>query len=136
MPRNKLPDRLFHIKVISIWFGIVSAILVIAGLIFSFFGFGFFPPGILPREVLLSWESAIYGSVMIGWGTTLFLIGRLAFRRNDVELMKIMLIGISIWLVAEAIFSAYLGVYFNVGVDFAVLALFSFPLIKAIRALK
>jgi hypothetical protein len=47
--------------------------------------------------------------------------------------MKILLFGLIVWLVVEAIFSFYLGVFFNVGVDLAVLALFSFPLMKAIR---
>ena len=120
----------------TIWFLTISCILIFAGLIFSFFGFGFFPSSILPKKALLSWESAIYGSVLIGWGTTLFLIGRLAFRRNDIELMKIMLLGIAIWLILEAIFSAYLGVLFNVGVDLAVLTLFGVPLIKKIRESK
>ncbi|HEX3048388.1 MAG TPA: hypothetical protein VHY08_26810 [Bacillota bacterium] len=127
---------LMRIKTLTAWFGVVSCILVLVGLIFSFFGFGFFPSSILPKNVLLSWESAIYGSIMIGWGTTLFLLGRLAFRRNDIELMKILNIGIAVWLIIEALFSAYLGVFFNVGVDFAVLFLFSFPLIKSIRKLK
>lgn len=136
MQESKSPDRLHHIKGLSIWFGIVSAILVGAGVIFSLFGFEFFPSAILPRGVLLAWVSSIYGSLMIGWGVTLFLVGRLAFRRNDLELMKIMLIGIAIWLIIEAAISACLGVFFNVGVDFAVLLLFGVPLIKAIRALK
>jgi hypothetical protein len=70
---------------------------------------------------------------MMGWGTTLFLIGRIAFRRNDTELMKAMLYGIILWLIVEALFSAYLGVWFNVGVDIAVLGLFSLPLIRTIR---
>jgi hypothetical protein len=70
---------------------------------------------------------------MIGWGATLLLAGRLAFRRNDTELMKILLVGLAAWLIVEALFSLYLGVFFNVGVDIGVLALFSFPLIKAIR---
>lgn len=120
-------------KTLIVWFGVVSCILVFAGLVFSFFGFGFFPPRILPKNVLLSWESAIYGSVLIGWGTTLFFLGRLAFRRNDVALMKIMLLGLAVWLTIEGLFSAFLGVFFNVGVDIAVLALFSIPLIKSVR---
>jgi hypothetical protein len=49
--------------------------------------------------------------------------------------MKILLYGIILWLIIEAIFSFYLGVYFNVGVDFAVATLFAFPIIKAIRQL-
>ena len=124
------------LKTLMVWFGIVSCILVFAGSIFSFFGFGFFPSSILPKEVLLSWEGSIYGAVLIGWGTTLFFLGKLAFRRNDIELMKIILLGITVWLIIEALFSAYLGVFFNVGVDFVVLVLFGFPLIKSIRKLK
>jgi len=66
----------------------------------------------------------------------LFFLGRLAFRRKDPELMKIMLLGIAVWLIIEALFSAYLGVLFNVGVDFAVLLLFSIPTLKIIHYLK
>src|SRR5215469_2025816 len=113
-----------------VWFSVVSAILVVVGVVFAFFGLDILP---VSKNVLLQWESAIYGAIMIGWGTTLFLAGRLAFRRNDAELMKILLFGLIVWLVVEAIFSFYLGVFFNVGVDLAVLALFSFPLMKAIR---
>ena len=113
-----------------VWFSVVSALLVLAGVVFAFFGLDILP---VSNKVLLQWESAIYGAIMIGWGTTLFLAGRLAFRRNDPELMKILLFGLIVWLVVEAIFSFYLGVFFNVGVDLAVLALFSFPLMKAIR---
>ena len=119
-----------NIKLLMTWFSVVSAILVLAGATFAFFGLGILP---VSKDVLLQWESAIYGTIMIGWGTTLFLAGRLAFRRNDAELMKILLLGLIAWLIVEAMFSLYLGVFFNVGVDLAVLALFGLPLIKAIR---
>jgi hypothetical protein len=119
-----------NIEPLMVWFSVVSAILVLVGVVFAFFGLDILP---VSKSVLLQWESAIYGAIMIGWGTTLFLAGRLAFRRNDAELMKILLFGLIVWLVVEAIFSFYLGVFFNVGVDLAVLALFSFPLMKAIR---
>jgi len=125
-----------NLKSLKVWFCVVSCILVAVGLIFSFFGFGIFPPSILHENVLLSWESAIYGAVLAGWGTTLFFLGRLAFHRNDIELMKIMLLGIAVWLIIEAVFSAYLGVYFNAGVDFAVLTLLGIPLIIAIKKSK
>jgi ABC-type multidrug transport system permease subunit len=42
--------------------------------------------------------------------------------------------GIISWLVVEGLFSAYLGVWFNVGVDIAILALFIFPLERAISS--
>ena len=87
------------------------------------------------REVLLDWESDLYGAIMIGWGTTLFLVGRIAFRRSDKELLKALFYGIVLWLIVEAAFSFYLGVYFNVGVDVGVGILFAFPIIKAIRRL-
>lgn len=91
--------------------------------------------GILPvdKDVLIDWESALYGAIMIGWGLTLFLIGRLAFSRHDKELMRILLYGIILWLLIEAIFSFYLHVYFNVGVDVVVTILFAYPIIKAIK---
>ena len=73
---------------------------------------------------------------MIGWGTTLFLLGRIAFRRHDAVLMKGMLCGLFVWLVVEAFFSLYLGVFFNVGVDVAVLVLFSIPLIIGVRRIR
>jgi hypothetical protein len=117
-------------KLLMTWFSVVSVLLVLVGAFFAFFGLGVLP---VNKDVLLQWESAIYGAIMIGWGATLLLAGRLAFRRNDTELMKILLVGLAGWLIVEALFSLYLGVFFNVGVDIAVLALFSFPLIKAIR---
>lgn len=71
---------------------------------------------------------------MMGWGTTLLLVGRLAIQRRDLELAKALLLGIAVWLLVEAAFSAQFGVWFNVGVDAAVLALFSLPLVASIRA--
>lgn len=124
------------IKMLSVWFSIVSCITVIVGLIFSSMGFSIFPESILPGNVLLVWESAIYGAVLIGWGTTLFFLGQLAFRRKDIMLMKIMLLGITVWLIIEAIFSVLLGVYFNAGVDFVVLALLGVPLVISIKKIK
>ncbi len=112
------------------WFSIVSIILILFGILYCFVGLKILP---LDKSVLLDWESDLYGAIMIGWGSTLFLLGRLAFRRKDKELMKIMLYGIIIWLVMEALFSFYLGVYFNVGVDIAVATLFAYPIIKGVK---
>jgi hypothetical protein len=113
-----------------VWFGIVSLILVFVGAVFAIFGLAILP---VQGSVLLRWESAIYGSIMMGWGTTLFLAGRMAFRRHDVALMRILSIGLTVWLLIEAAFSSYLRVWFNVGVDIAVLALFLIPLRGALR---
>ena len=116
-----------------LWFSAISVILVLWGVVFAFFGLGVLP---VERRVLLSWESAIYGAIMMGWGTTLFLVGRVAFGRHDAELMKALLLGITVWLVVEAAFSVRYGVWFNVGVDAGVLALFGVPLLWSIRAMR
>jgi hypothetical protein len=122
-----------NLKQLLIWFSTVSTILVMVGVVFAFIGLRILP---VDRETLLPWESAIYGSIMMGWGATLLLVGRIAFRRNDAELMKILIFGLSVWLAVEAAFSIYFRVWFNVGVDIAVLALFCVPLIKAIAHVK
>ena len=114
-----------------LWFSVVSVILMLWGVVFAFFGLGILP---VDRAVLLSWESAIYGAIMIGWGTTLLLVGRIALRRNDVALTKSILLGIAVWLLVEAAFSVRFRVWFNVAVDFGVLVLFAGPLMASMRA--
>jgi len=107
-------------------------ILIGWGIVFAFWGFGFFVDiGILPANNLLAWESGLYGAIMMGWGLTLFLLGRIAFQRDDKELLRIMLLGIALWLIVEAFFSFTLGVWFNVGVDIAVFALFTLVLLPS-----
>jgi len=63
-----------------IWFNVVSVIGGLWGVVFTIFGLGVLP---LTRKVLLSWESTLYGSILIGWGTTLFLVGRIALERSE-----------------------------------------------------
>ncbi len=48
---------------LSTWFLIVSAILVLFGLTCVFFGLQILP---IDRAVLLPWESALYGAIMMG----------------------------------------------------------------------
>ena len=111
----------------AIWFATISSILILWGIAFAFFGLNILP--VHSPAVLVPWESALYGAIMTGWGATLLLVGRLAFRRNDHELRRALLVGIMLWLIVEACFSAYLHVWFNVGVDAAVLMLFCVPLV-------
>lgn len=115
----------------GLWFRAIAIILVLFGLIYATFGLRIFSYAVplIPRDVLLPWESALYGAIMLGWGTTLLLIGRVAFDRGDVALKRALFAGLLTWLIAEAIASAWLGVWFNVGVDIVVLALFSVPLL-------
>jgi hypothetical protein len=103
------------------WFDAVCTILVLAGVVFASFGLDILP---VERSVLLKWGSGIYRSLMMGWGTTLLLTGQVAFRKGDRELVRALAVGLSVWLLAEAVCSMYWRVWFNVGVDMIVLALF------------
>jgi hypothetical protein len=114
------------------WFGFACIIMVLVGLFFAFFGLGVLP---VDRQVLSPWQDAVYGATFMGWGATLFFVGRLAFQRRDPDLMKALLYGLFVWFPVEALFSMYFRVWFNVGVDVAVLAVLSLPLIIAIRLL-
>ena len=116
---------------LNLWFKLISTILVCFGLLYVFFGLKIFSNNIkiIPHDVLLNWESALYGAIMTGWGVTLLLVGKVAFKRNDKELKRALLAGLVIWLALEAAASAWFGVWFNVGVDAAVALLFSIPLL-------
>ncbi len=117
---------------LALWFKVVAIILIGFGLLYYFFGLKIFSNDIkvIPHSVLLNWESALYGAIMTGWGTTLLLLGRLAFKRDDKELKRVLFIGLGVWLALEAAASIWLGVWFNAGVDVVVAALFAVPLLK------
>ena len=117
----------------SIWFRAVSIILVLFGLVYVVFGLRIFSYALplIPRDVLLPWESALYGAIMLGWGVTLLLVGRIAFGRRDRDLKRALVLGLAAWLAVEALASAWFGVWFNVGVDVVVFALFAVPLLRS-----
>lgn len=118
---------------LALWFKVVAIILIGFGLLYYFFGLKIFSNDIkvIPHNVLLNWESALYGAIMTGWGTTLLLLGRLAFKRDDKELKRLLFIGLGVWLAFEAAASIWLGVWFNAGVDAVVAALFAIPLLMS-----
>lgn len=119
-------------RVFTAWFRAASIVLILFGLAYVFFGLRIFSDIVMliPHDVLLPWESSLYGAIMVGWGLTLLLIGRIAFRRQDPELKRALLAGLAAWLTIEAAASAWFGVWFNVGVDITVLGLFSVPLLR------
>lgn len=117
---------------LSLWLKVVTIILMAFGAFYYLYGFTFFTDAVklVPRSVLVDWEAALYGAVLFGWGITLFLLGRLAFNRDDKELKRILFIGLVAWLALEAIATIRLGVWFDAGVDVAVAALFAVPLLR------
>ena len=108
----------------------MAIILILWGIYFAFWGFGIFVDmGILPAENLVAWESGLYGAIMMGWGLTLFFVGRIAFERDDQQLLRVLHWGVMLWLLVEAYFSWTLQVFFNVAVDVVLMILFSFVIL-------
>ncbi len=87
-------------------------------------------------EVYTPWSNGLYGAVFIGFSVLLFFVGRHAFKIKDKFLMKVLLYGIASWLVVEALFSFYYGVYFNIGVDILLMIVLGFPLVMGLRSKK
>lgn len=111
-------------QTLALWFKVVSIILVLFGLVYVIFGLKILPV----HHNLLQWESVLYGAIMTGWGITLLLAGRIAFRQDNEELKRAILVGLAVWLAIEAAASLWFGVWFNAGVDVAVFILFLIPL--------
>ncbi len=82
------------------------------------------------------WSNGLYGAAFIGFSVLLFFVGRHAFQINDKGLMKALLYGIFSWLIVEAAFSFYYKVYFNIGVDIALMVVLGYPLIKGMQSSK
>lgn len=116
-----------------LWFSLAGTIGVLFGILYAFFGLAILPA---PRDVLAPWGNGVYGATLIGLSMAIFFVGRLAFQRSDPDLMKALLFSIFAWLIVEALFSLYYGVFFNAGVDIALMVFLGFPLIRGIRSLK
>lgn len=118
------------------WMSAVGIIAVLFGVFYGLLGLKGLPvyQMLVPANVYTDWANGLYGSMFIGFGVLVFFAGRHAFRKNDKELMKALLYGISSWLIIEAIFSFSYGVYFNVFVDAVLIAVLNYPLIKGVRS--
>ncbi len=117
------------------WMTTVGIIGILFGIFYAFFGLAGFPAykALIPQEALFPWSNGLYGSTFIGFSVLLLFVGRHAFKKNDRELMKILLYGIYAWLIVEASFSFYYSVYFNVGVDILLAVVLGYSLIKGIQ---
>ncbi len=120
------------------WISLAGVIGVLFGIFYAFFGLESLPvyQKFVPDAVYVPWSNGLYGSTFIGFSVLLFFVGRHAFQNNDKTLMKALLYGIMSWLIIEAFFSFYYGIYINVVVDIALTLFLGFPLVLGIRAKK
>src|SRR5688572_26872304 len=123
-------------KISITWISSVGIIGVLFGAFYAVFGLHGLPvyQNFVPESVYTPWSNGLYGATFIGFSVLLFFVGRHAFRTNDKTLMKALLYGIASWLIVEAFFSIYYGIYFNVLVDIALMAVLGFPLVVGIRS--
>ncbi len=120
------------------WISLAGIIGILFGVFYAFFGLSGLPPyqKLIPDAVYTPWSNGLYGSVFIGFSVLLFFVGRHAFQTTNVALMKALLYGIASWLVVEALFSLYYGVYFNILVDIVLMIFLGLPLVMGIRSEK
>lgn len=125
-------------KNLVIWICLVGIIGVFFGIFYALFGLNGLPvyQKLVPTEVYTPWSNGLYGAVFIGFSVLLFFVGRHAFTIKDKFLMKALLYGIASWLIVEAFFSFYYGVYFNIGVDILLMVVLGFPLVMGSRVKK
>lgn len=118
-----------------LFFSVVGVIAILFGIFYGLFGLEGLPPyqKFVPSDVYSEWANGLYGAMFIGFGLLVFFVGRYAFQKNDKYLMKSLLYGINGWLIVEALYSLYYGVYFNIGVDIVLMMFLSYPLIKGIK---
>ena len=124
-----------HSRQLTLWISLAGIIGVFFGIFYAFFGLESLPvyQEFVPDTVYVAWSNGLYGSTFIGFSVLLFFVGRYAFQQNDKALMKALLYGIMSWLIVEAFFSFYYGIYINVAVDIALALFLGFPLVLGIR---
>ena len=122
----------------TLWISLAGIIGILFGIFYAFLGLNGLPvyDKLVPAAVYTPWSNGLYGSVFIGFSVLLFFVGRYAFQTNDKALLKFLLYGIASWLIVEALFSFYYGVYFNIGVDVALLIFLGLPLLLGMRSPK
>jgi hypothetical protein len=119
-----------------IWVSFVGITGVLFGIFYALFGLESLPvyKWFVPDAVYTKWSNGLYGSTFIGFSVLLFCVGRHAFQTNNKVLMRALLYGIMSWLIVEALFSFYYGIYINVLVDIALTLFLGLPLVIGIRS--
>lgn len=118
------------------WVSAVGIVGVIFGVFYAFFGLNGLPvyQKFVPVSVYTPWSNGLYGAIFIGFCVLFFFAGRHALHKKDAALMKAMLYAIAAWLVVEASFSVYYGVYVNAGVDVLLTFVLGLPFVLSLRS--
>lgn len=130
---------LFIISLV-IWFGLMLVLLPhlsIQGFSLMIYGSGQQILG-FPEAAIqyISLAHAVFGSVMIGWGFTLFFFVNSSFRNSEPNAWKYLCISILAWFIPDTAFSVFYGFYPNAILNIALLTLFAIPLANTYNIFK
>jgi hypothetical protein len=91
----------------------------------------FWPDGNLPEASasFQSWMYGVLGSVIAGWGISMFLVVRYPFNARAKWSWNCMALGITLWFVVDTALSATHHVWFNVGFNTILWLLIVIPLV-------
>lgn len=126
---------LFTVSILIIVFGLGMAFLNRTPIFYtlfdrqinlSFWNTGIFLPGVNEFQ---GWVYGVLGSTMAGWGIFFAFIAHIPFRRKERWAWNCMLIGLSVWYIADTVISLYYRVYFNAVFNTLILILVILPLI-------
>lgn len=123
------------LKTSLLWVSIAGFLGVLFGMLYGVLGLRGLPVYrlLVPLDVYAPWANGLYGATFIGFSILLFFVGRRAIQLGDPSLLKALLYGINGWLLVEATFSLYYGVYFNIAVDIVLSVALSYPFVDRLR---
>lgn len=118
---------------LRIWLLTVSGLIALGGLGFVMLDPYLYPvdPVVVPRLV-----QGVLGATMVGWGVTLFLIARYAFKERRPELLRILLYGLLVWAPIDIAVSIFYEAWFNVALNLVIISAAGTPLILTERRLR
>jgi hypothetical protein len=126
---------------IVIAFGLVIALLSWTPLfdVFDSLVNSVFWPGSAPDAAtgqFRLWVYGMLGATMAGWGIVLAYIVKNPFARREKWSWNAIAIALAVWFVVDTFMSAYVGAYFNVGVNVLLIVLAGVPLVMTLKRFK
>lgn len=88
------------------------------------------------EENFRAWAYGAWGATMAGWGIVLLGLVRGPFARKEMWAWRSFTTGLLIWFVIDTGFSVNFGVWYNVSINVAVLALALLPLVMTYKAFR
>jgi len=116
------------------WIAVVSVAIILLGIVMAFFIKPIDMPidqTVLPKLIL-----GVLGATMMGWGLVILLVARYAFTYKVPYLLRIIMISLIVWYVADTLISACFKAYFNIVLNSFILIVTLIPLVVGQKVLE